>query len=641
MKTSLATVTLSGDLLEKLEACAAAGFHGVEIFENDFLLSDRKAGEVRQIAADLGLEIIALQPFRDFEALPDEMMANNFKRARRKFELMRELGTNKLLICSNVSPHTIDSTDKAAEDLHKLAQMAAEYGMQIGFEALAWGKHTYTYEQAWDIVSKADHPHLGIILDSFHIYARHSTLDLMKQIPADKITLVQLADAPDLKMMDVLQFSRHFRCFPGQGDFAVVEFMQVLKQLGYNDYVSHEIFNDEFRASSARAKAVDGMRSLIWLEDQTRAQAPHIEVKNTSSSHAPAATDLDIAFVEFAIEEKSGQPLVTLLDQLGFTETHRHKSKNVSLYRQGGINLVINKEIESIAHTHFLLHGVSVCALGLGTPNPQQMLDRARHYLCPEFRHQTRPGELNIPAIKGVGDSLIYFVDNSKGAEDESTAVKPAFYDVDFNEIAGASTGAGLKRIDHISQTVTPSDFLSASFFYKSVFNFNCDLNQDLNDLYGLVVSKTLTNADKSIRIPLNMSASIETSAQRFMRQSKGSGFQQIACECDDIFAAARRVDQRYVLQIPANYYEDLDAKYSLPAEQLAQMQALNILYDRDAKGEFFHFYTKEVHGVFFEILQRNGYERYGEANAHVRMACQTKEYKERQERINALLQNN
>ncbi len=610
MKTALATVTISGSLQEKLRAAAKAGFDGVEIFENDLTQFDGTARDVRTMAEDLGLEIIALQPFRDFEAMPEPWRSQGFYRARRKFELMHELGTKRLLICSNVSPHALDDRDLAAADLHELAELARQEGFIIGYEALAWGRYVADYDVAWDIIKRADHPNLGINLDTFHMFVRGNTLDVLRdEIPIDKIALVQVADAPRLQM-EVLHYSRHFRCFPGQGDLPVVDFVQCLKDKGFDDYLSHEIFNDEFRSSSPLDKAVDGMRSLIWLDEQTSGPAT-----------APVPEITDVEFIEFAVEGDSGAELEALLTTLGFRETHRHRSKKVSLMRQGDINLVLNHEPLSQAHEHYQAHGVSICALAFATTDLTGMLTRTERYRSSRFTNQAGPGELNIPAIKGIGDSLVYLVERQGNFR---------FFDIDFVPVDGASgQPVGLQSIDHIGQTVSNTDFLSASFFYKSLFGFDIEASTDLPDIYGLVVSRVAKSKNGRVRIPINMTAAREASAQRFIHKSKGSGVQQIAFACDDIFAAAEQVGADQLLPIPQNYYRDADARFALEPELLERMRSLNVLYDRNDNGEFFHFYTREVHGVFFEVVQRIGdYDRYGEANSHIRLASQARQYR-------------
>ncbi|WP_027854138.1 bifunctional sugar phosphate isomerase/epimerase/4-hydroxyphenylpyruvate dioxygenase family protein [Marinobacterium litorale] len=609
MKKALATVTLSGSLPAKLEAAASAGFQGIEIFENDLIQFDGSPADVRRMANDLGLEIIALQPFRDMEGMPEPMRSQKLYYIQRKFELMHELGTDRLLMCSNVSPHASNDRARCAADLHEIAEMAAKEGLRVGYEALAWGRYIADYEDAWDLVKRADHPNLGINLDTFHMFARGNTLDCLRnEITVDKIALVQVADAP-IMQMDVLQYSRHFRCFPGQGDLPVVEFVQCLKDKGFDDYLSHEIFNDEFRSSSPKEKAIDGVRSLIWLEEQTSKQPDMPEPQIT-----------DVEFVEFAVEGDSGEELITLLERLGFRETHKHRSKNVSLMRQGDINLILNREPESLAHEHFQLHGVSVCAVALATDDLKAMLERADRYHLSRFANQAGPGELNIPAVRGVGDSLVYFVERGG---------KFRFFDIDFVPVAERYEDIGLTRIDHMGQSVANTDFLSASFFYKSLFGFTIEPSQDLPDIYGLVVSRTAESSNGRVRIPINMTEARQASPQRFIQRSRGSGFQQIAFECEDIFRAAAGAGPENLLAIPDNYYRDIEAKFALDSDFLAKLRAHNVLYDRnESGGEFFHFYTVETHGVFFEVVQRKeGYNRYGEANAHIRFAAQARQY--------------
>ncbi|WCN12786.1 TIM barrel protein [Marinomonas mediterranea] len=614
MKTALATVTLSGTLREKFEAAAKAGFQGVEIFENDLTQFDGTPKDVRNMAYDLGLEIIALQPFRDMEGMPAEMRKQKVNMLQHKIEVAHELGVNRLLFCSNVQPYSSADRDVCASDLYALADIAKKEGIILGYEALAWGFHIADYYDAWDLVKRVDHANLGIILDTFHMFSRGNSLDVLREeIPLNKIALVQVADAPSLQM-DVLQYSRHFRCFPGQGDMPVVEFLQVLKDKGFDDYLSHEIFNDEFRSSSPLEKAVDGMRSLIWLDDQTVSKRE----EKTTPIKAPQVKDVE--FLEFAIEGEAGVALTNTLAQLGFQETHEHRSKSVSLMRQGNINLILNREPKSQAHEHFKKHGVSVCAMAFANDDVKAALSLAQRYCVERFDNQAGPGELNIPALRGIGDSLVYLVP-------DDTTVR--FYDVDFKPIQGVedTQGAGLTRIDHIGQTVSNTDFLSASFFYKSLFGFDIEASQDLPDIHGLVVSRTALSKDKQVRIPLNMTNARGASAQRFIQKSKGSGVQQIAFACEDIFTAAENIDSEKQLPIPQNYYRDIEARFGLSVEQVNKLQQHHIMYDEDEDGEFFHFYTEEVHGVFFEVVQRVGhYDRYGEANAFVRLAAQARQ---------------
>src|SRR5581483_2029155 len=189
MKTSIATVCLSGGLSEKLQAIAAAGFRGVEIFESDLLAYNGTPTEVAREMADLGLRVITFQPFRDFEGMPDGQRQRTFDRAERKFDLMQELNCDLLMVCSNVSPDSLGGIDRAAADFRELGERAAKRGMRVGFEALAWGRHINDYRDAWEVVRRADHPAIGLTLDSFHILARRTDLKAIRSIPRDRIIL--------------------------------------------------------------------------------------------------------------------------------------------------------------------------------------------------------------------------------------------------------------------------------------------------------------------------------------------------------------------------------------------------------------------------------------------------------------------
>lgn len=620
MKKSIATVCLSGDLRQKIEAAGRAGFDGIEIFENDLMLYHESPAAVRRMAQDQGLEIVALQPFRDFECMPAERMAANFQRAERKFDLMEELGTAALLVCSNVSPQCINDPARAIEDFRELAERAATRGFRVGYEALAWGRHVRDYQQAWDIVNGVDRDNFGIVLDSFHIFARNLDLELLAEIPGDRIAIVQIADAPVLDM-DVLQWSRHFRCFPGQGDFPVVNFMKAVAKTGYEGYLSHEIFNDAFRSSPCRPTAADGKRSMIWLEEQVFAG-----LRNSAGEREPTlppAPNVEaVEFVEFSAGPDDDQTLIDLMHKVGFRRTHRHRSKDVELYRRGEVCMVVNREPDSYAQYHYLTHGVSVCAVAYRCGDAGDMAVRAEHYGYAVFEGHAENGELNIPAIRGVSGNLHYFVQKDSSGR--------RFFDIDFESIdpspqAGQSE-CGTMGVDHIASGVSESEFLSLSLFYRAFFGLDVAQPQDLIDPYGVVVSRTATSRDGSLRLPFNMTRSWGASTERFREQHKGSGVQHLAIRCDDVMALAREIDASVVLKIPENYYDDIEARFALDPGFTETLKKYNLLYDRDGKGDFFHLYTISINGFFLEFVQRNNdYQGYGEPNAQVRMAAQVR----------------
>ena len=168
MQTSIATVCLSGDFNQKIEAIAAAGFDGLEIFEQDFISHDGSPKEVGTRVRNLGLTIFLFQPFRDFECLPPTLRTQALERARHKFDLMNQLGIDLVLVCSTVHPEALGGIDRAAEDFQLLGRLAAEHGVRVGYEALAWGTYINDHRDAWEVVRRCDHPNVGLIVDSFH-----------------------------------------------------------------------------------------------------------------------------------------------------------------------------------------------------------------------------------------------------------------------------------------------------------------------------------------------------------------------------------------------------------------------------------------------------------------------------------------
>jgi 4-hydroxyphenylpyruvate dioxygenase len=610
---SIATVSLSGSLDEKLRAISTAGFDAVEIFENDLLSFSGSPRDVGRLCGDLGLAICAFQPFRDFEGMPEPQRARNFTRVERKFDLMQELGTDLLLICSNVSPASLGGIDRAAADFRALGELAASRGLRVGFEALAWGRHVNDYRDAWEIVRRADHKSIGVILDSFHALAPAFPVTAIGSIPADKIFLVQLADAPKLGL-DVLSWSRHFRCFPGQGDLPVADFMEAVRKTGYTGPLSLEIFNDQFRSGSAVRTATDGLRSLILLEDRLADT-----LGNASAAKLqPKARSRGVGFIEFAVNEAKASDLSTLFGQLGFRKTGSHRSKDVERWSQGDIELVINCEPDGFAHAHYITHGPGVCAIAIDVDDAAKTMKRAESLKALTFYQPIGPGELEIPGIRGVGGSILYFLEAA--GKNWST---------DFEAVSSDAAPDRLASVDHISQSMPYDEMLSWLLFYTGILDLQRLPQMEIADPLGLVQSQALINSNQGLRVILNGSSATRTLSSRFINEFFGSGVQHVAFSCTDIFVAVAdmRVRGADFLRIPENYYDDIEAKYDLDAATMAALRDNQILYDREGGGEFFQIYTHTFdERFFFEIVQRRNYEGFGAANAAVRLAAQTRE---------------
>ncbi|MGB5557914.1 MAG: TIM barrel protein [Paracoccaceae bacterium] len=616
MKTCIATVSISGNLTEKLDAIAKAGFDGIEIFEQDFIADAGSPRDVGNMVRDLGLQIMLFQPFRDFEGLPDAQRAKAFDRAERKFDLMQELGTDLVLVCSSVSPDAMGGIDRAAADFRELGERAAKRNLRVGYEALAWGRHVNDHRDAWEIVRRADHPNIGLILDSFHTLARKIEPDTIRRIPGDKVFFVQLADAPLIEM-DLLYWSRHFRNMPGEGDLAVADFMRAVMATGYGGPLSLEIFNDQFRGGSAKTIAKDGYRSLVALMDTVRRAEPGLQV-DLPAMPAPITTK-GVAFVEFATQGASAQELETLLTKLGFCKCAQHIAKNVNLWQQGEIRIVVNTETTGFAHSAYVAHGTTVCDIGIAVGNAEATVDRATKLGADAFSQPIGPGERLIPAIKGLGGGIIHFLEPGGG--------QPDVWTTEFTPTGNSAEGAGLTGIDHLAQTTSYDEMLSWTLFYCSLFDMRKAPMLDVIDPDGLVRSQAIAAPDGALRITLNGAETHRTLAGKFLAGGFGSSLQHIAFSTEDIFDTAVRLRALGFepLPIPTNYYDDLAARFDLPADQLARMRDEQILYDRDAGGEFFQLYSKPYgKGMFFEIVERRAkYQGYGAPNAPFRIAAQ------------------
>jgi 4-hydroxyphenylpyruvate dioxygenase len=622
MIPSIATVCVSGTLQEKLEAIAAAGFTAIEIFENDLIAFPGSPAEVRRICGDLGLTIVTCQPFRDFEGMPEGRRQRVFDRAERKFDLLQELGSDLLFVCSNTSPEALSGIDRLAADFAELGERAGKRGLKIGYEALSWARQIFDYRDAWEIVRRANRPEVGIVLDSFHILSRKLDVSAIGTIPREKIAMVQMADAP-LLQMDYLSWSRHWRCLPGQGDLDLSAFMSALADTGYDGVLSLEIFNDRFRAGSARSVALDGHRSLIWLLDETARQVGKT-LPGAVPMPPPGPVEA-VEFIEFAVAETERPGFEAMLRALGFARVGKHRSKEVALWRQGDIRIVLNSEDDGFAHSYQITHGTSVCALALRVKDAQAATARAKALLDVPHAGAVGPGELDIPAVRGLGGSLIYFIDGGSALG--------RWAEVDFEPTDETTEGAGLTRVDHVSQTMQYEEMLTWLLFYSSLFDTKKAPSQAVLDPGGVVQSQVIESGldgrnGHGLRLILNGSQSHRTLSARFVTDFFGSGVQHIALATDDIIATVRQLAANGVamLPIPENYYDDLEARSDLPPDEIDALKALNILYDSDAGGSFHQAYTQTLDGgLFFEIVQRSGYGGYGAPNAGIRLTAQAR----------------
>jgi 4-hydroxyphenylpyruvate dioxygenase len=428
---------------------------------------------------------------------------------------------------------------------------------------------------------------------------------------------VQLADAPKMQM-DYLSWSRHFRNMPGQGELPLVDYVATLLERGYKGTFSLEIFNDRFRSASASSVAVDGRRSLSYLQDQV---ARRLAPRTAPPIFPPRARARGVEFIEFAANEEETPQLAALFASLGFEAVGRHRHKDVTRWRQNGIHFVINSEPDSFARAYDGMHGASVCALGLNVDDVGGALRRAEGLRIERFNPRPEPGDLLIPALLGVGGSLLYLIEEGTGNE---------MWEREFEPLPSATrnAGAGLLRVDHIAQTMQYEEMLSWLLYYVSLFDLARAPAVQIADPLGLVQSQAIESPEGGVRFTLNGSASHQTLSARFLQGFGGAGVQHIALATADIFATAARLKELGLptLPIPRNYYEDLEARFDLDEKRLTRLAELNILYDRDTDGEYFQLYSRAfAKRFFFEIVERRGYGAYGAANAPIRLAAQSR----------------
>ena len=605
MKTSIATVCLSGTLEEKLRASAAAGFDGVEVFEPDFVASPLAPERIAELAADLGLTLDLYQPFRDFEGVGIQRLRQNLRRAAAKFELMNRLGIDTMLLCSNVGTAISGDDALAVDQLRELGDLAEGHGVRVAYEALAWGRFVADYEHAARIVRSVDHPAVGHCLDSFHILSRGWDPAAIETIPAEKIFFVQMADAPGLTM-DLLSWSRHHRVFPGEGAFDLADFMGHLLRSGYDGPVSLEIFNDTFRRTDPARTALDAMRSLEWLQelacqslDRDGSEGARMPLTPLPAMEQP----LGFNFVEVRADEGERDLVRRTLHQLGFDDVGTHRTKAVELWAQGGARVIMNNAEANAG-------APAVAALGFDVADPVVAAARAESLLAPRVARERGEGDELLLGVRAPDSSEVFFGRIGAGGV-------PAWV-AEFGDGA-ASTGESLvNSIDHVNLAQSWEYFDAAVLFCTSVLALDPQPGLDVAAPTGLVRSQVMNTADGAVRLVLNLSPA--ESAKNPVHS------QHVAFASSDAIATARRARERGLsfLAIGDNYYEDLDSRFALDPAFLAELRELQLMYDRDEHGEFLHFYTQSLGSVFFEIVERRGgYRGYGAGNAPVRLAAQ------------------
>jgi 4-hydroxyphenylpyruvate dioxygenase len=325
----------------------------------------------------------------------------------------------------------------------------------------------------------------------------------------------------------------------------------------------------------------------------------------------PMGTD-GFEFVEYTAPDVAA--LGRLFQSIGFAPVARHRSKNVTLYRQGDVNFILNAEPESFAQAFARLHGPSVCAIAFRVKDAAAAYKRALALGARPVTGKVGPMELNIPAIEGIGGSLLYLVDRY--------GARGTIYDIDFVPIEGAEPnpgGAGLGTVDHLTHNVHQGRMQLWAGFYEKLFNFREIRYFDIEGKLTGLRSKAMTSPCGKIRIPINESADDKSQIAEYLAAYRGEGIQHIALGTGDIYAtveALRRKEVRF-LDTPDTYYELVEKRLPGHGEDLERLRRNRILVDGSPGGGLLlQIFTETVIGpIFFEIIERKGDEGFGEGN--------------------------
>ena len=325
----------------------------------------------------------------------------------------------------------------------------------------------------------------------------------------------------------------------------------------------------------------------------------------------PMGTD-GFEFVEYTGPDP--QALGALFERMGFAAAARHRSKNVTLYKQGDVNFILNAEPESFAQAFARLHGPSVCAIAFRVADAAKAYERAISLGAKPVHGKVGPMELNIPAIEGIGGSLIYLVDRYG---------ERTIYDVDFTPLVAdiAVPRVGLTGIDHLTHNVHRGRMQLWAEFYERLFNFREVRYFDIEGRLTGLKSKAMTSPDEHIRIPINESTDDKSQIAEYLEAYHGEGIQHIALATTDIYASVEALQARAIpfMSVPETYYEAIDTRVPGHGEDLARLKRNQILIDGApiaGQGLLLQIFTETVIGpIFFEIIQRKGNEGFGEGN--------------------------
>ena len=513
--------------------------------------------------------------------MPEPQRSRTFARAERKFDLMGELGCDLMMVCSNVAPDSLGGIDRAAADFHDLGERAAKRGLRVGFEALAWGRHISDYRDAWEVVRRADHPAIGLTSTASTSSSRKTDLKAIRSIPSDKIVLVQLADAPWLDM-DVINWSRHFRCFPGQGDFPLLDFMDAVPRPATTAVSRSKSSTISFAPARRAASRVDGQRSLIYLMDQMR-DRPGALAK-AAPQIPPRARCLGVEFLEFAADEPRRGRTGQAVRRAGLPQGRRAQL-------EGGDALVAGRDQPRAQHRarRALPTPIALArALGL-RDRASRSTTRPRRSTAPRSsatrRSARRSGRASWKSRRCAGSAAASLFRRS-----EKRARPAVGHRLHRAARAGRQRRRRPDRDRPMSQSMHYEEMLSWLLFYNSLLDVTKTPQLDVIDPGGIVRSQVVQTADGSaphraqrlaepadavVALP-DALCRLRRAAHRFRhrrhRRDASSSSAPTASSC----CRSRRTTTTISRRAPIS-----------PPSGIDLLRGNNILYDRDEAGEY------------------------------------------------------
>jgi len=581
-------------------------FSSIELHE-DHISNDFK---------DEKFEISSIIPNSNFYVLINE---KKFDKIKEKLDYFEIINSKRIIVDLDLLFKKDFSNNDIDFKINQLSKLFLNYKLKLSF--LLPSKINSNFNNILRKIISIKNPSFNLTINSKNILMDGSQPSLINQIPLSLIDHVQLTDISKYISSED-QISNLSELLPNEGVLDLKSFIKIFLKKKFKGSIS--VANNNILNNKANL-IKDANRAFVSVFDDV--VSSDISLNNLNLKIPPKINLNSFEFLEFAVYGEDHTSLVKMLKKLSFRKERIHKTKNVELWRQGSINILINSEKNSFAEQVYLKNGPSVCDIAIKVKDAIQTIDRAKKLGIKEHSQSVSVGELKIPAIKGVDGSVIHFIDQKSNLFQ--------LWNLDFNYLKPEPIQpSGLRSIDHISQSMKEEEMRSWLFFYLSNFNMYKTTQLDLVSSKGIIKSQAISSPEGEVRLNLNGSNNSQTIAGSFMTNKTGSSIQHIAFNTDDIFETVNILSENKFpfLQIDKKYYSQLQNKYDLDEKTLNNLKRNNILYDKNEFGEFFQIYSEPIFtGFFFEIVQRKqNYKGYGESNATHRIKSLQNYYDER-----------